>query len=265
MTFGTTADGNYGITGLAPATIEGTPGGVQFSVTSGSGGTSYQVQNVPTATLTITGNGSTDTLQGTPAGPNAWQLTGPQSGILDGTVHFTGIPIPSYLAVPTNPGNQRNNYGDGVNLPIHTTGGDGQPLQFSATRLPTGLSIDNATGVISGTIEALQAAVDTVTVAVTDGINTVLTSFSWTVTEQPTLSFTAVDLAGNPLSEVYAGQTFNLRIEAISDGTLDSAFNGDGAYVYGYGYDGSYLSGGVLTIYGVSFSTPGTQSLEYYD
>ena len=111
VSFGTSSDGNFGITGLTPATIEGTPGGVNFSVTSGSGGTSYQVKNVPTAIVTITGDGTTDTLQGTTAGPNTWQFTGPASGILDGTVDYTHIPNPSVVAVAVSPGNQNNNNG----------------------------------------------------------------------------------------------------------------------------------------------------------
>ena len=209
--------GNSVISGLAPAAVRLV--GVQADITSGTGGDSYQLLNVPAAILTITGNGVSDSLHGTAAGPNIWQFTGPASGILDGTVVYTGIPNPTFVAVPVAPGNQTSFNQQTIDLPIQTSGGDGQALSFAATGLPNGLGIDSLTGVISGKIQVSQAATYTVGVDVADGVNVASAQFFWTVTidatpptvsiavsvngAQPTFSATASDnLGGSGLASV---------------------------------------------------------------
>jgi hypothetical protein len=87
---------------------------------------------------------------------------------------------PNGAPVVTNPGNQSNAEGASVNLPIQATDPDGDTLTYSATGLPTGLSI--GTGVISGTIAVGAATTNNVTVTVSDGSATGTASFVWTVT-----------------------------------------------------------------------------------
>ena len=60
---------------------------------------------------------------------------------------------------------------------------DGDTLNYAASGLPAGLSI-NSSGVISGTLTA--AGNYTVTVTVDDGEDSVSTSFSWSVTDPNT-------------------------------------------------------------------------------
>ena len=86
--------------------------------------------------------------------------------------------------------NQANLENDGVSLQIVASDVDGpNPLSYSATGLPPSLTINPATGLISGTVSfdavvhpAIQD-VYAVTVNVSDGIATTPVSFDWTVTD----------------------------------------------------------------------------------
>jgi subtilisin family serine protease len=80
--------------------------------------------------------------------------------------------------VVTNPGRQSTTVGVPVHLArIRTIGSSS--VQYTATGLPPGLSIDPATGVISGTPGATGTT--TVTVTVTNGTASTSTSFIWDV------------------------------------------------------------------------------------
>ena len=90
----------------------------------------------------------------------------------------------------TNPGNQSTNEGASVNLPISASDGDNDTLTYGATGLPTGLSINPVTGVISGTISAGAASSSPFRVHVTagDGKNTGSADFSWSVNGPPVVT-----------------------------------------------------------------------------
>ncbi|HLY64730.1 MAG TPA: Ig domain-containing protein, partial [Chloroflexota bacterium] len=60
-------------------------------------------------------------------------------------------------------------------------GADSPTWTFSASGLPSGLSIDSSTGIISGTITATVGTSDTVTVAVSDGTGSASQTFTWNV------------------------------------------------------------------------------------
>ncbi len=82
--------------------------------------------------------------------------------------------------VITNPGNQTNIEGDSVTLPIVADDLDNDPLTFSATGLPTNLSINGTTGVINGTVTTVGAYNVTVSVEDSDGAMD-SANFTWTV------------------------------------------------------------------------------------
>ena len=81
----------------------------------------------------------------------------------------------------TNPGNQTTTVGTAVSLQIHATdSASGQTLTYSATGLPAGLSINSATGLISGT--PTTAGTSSVTVTAKDTTNASgSASFTWTI------------------------------------------------------------------------------------
>ena len=82
----------------------------------------------------------------------------------------------------TNPGAQNGTTGTAVSLQITATdSAAGQTLTYSATGLPTGLSINSSTGLISGTPSSATTASVTVTATDTTGAAG-STSFSWTIT-----------------------------------------------------------------------------------
>jgi hypothetical protein len=85
--------------------------------------------------------------------------------------------------VIVNPGPQASSEGDPVTLAISAQDADGSLLRYSATGLPTGLAINAASGVISGTVQAPAAGASpyTVTVSVTDGFHNAASTFLWTV------------------------------------------------------------------------------------
>jgi len=77
----------------------------------------------------------------------------------------------------TSPGPQTAS--GAVNLQIHASDLAGQPLTYTATGLPPGLSINAGTGLISGT--AIPLGTYTVTVTASAGSVSGSTTFTWTI------------------------------------------------------------------------------------
>lgn len=105
---------------------------------------------------------------------------------------FTQQVIPTNRLIPAigneaptifNPGPQTGVAGTVASLPINATDPNGDTMTYSATGLPTGLSINSATGVISGTYAAAGNFSSTVTVR--DASLSASTNFAWTVTAAP--------------------------------------------------------------------------------
>ena len=105
-------------------------------------------------------------------------------------IHWQGFRIVPRDLTSTSTGNQRpviNNPGaqstavaTAVNLAIVAVDPEGSPLRFSATGLPAGLSLDTATGRITGTPTTIGS--NTVTVTASDDLGASATlSFAWQV------------------------------------------------------------------------------------
>ena len=88
-------------------------------------------------------------------------------------------PLPNNPPVVVNPGNRSGYTGVAVSLAIAASDADGEALTFSATGLPGGLSINSASGVITGT--PVTAGNYTVTVTARDALSSASQRFTWSL------------------------------------------------------------------------------------
>jgi hypothetical protein len=145
-----------------------------------------------------------------------------------------------------SPGEQLNARGDEVSLPIMVSAAAGETLTYSAAGLPTGLSIDAGTGLITGRIGADEAARSfAATVTATDGTYSATQAFSWRINtivvagpggqanaegDPVLLPIQANDSGGAPLTYSASGLPDGLGIDpstglisgTISAGTADN-------------------------------------------
>src|ERR1043165_3891297 len=133
--------------------------------------------------------------------------------------------VPTTVSV-TNPGDTANLAGDAVSYHISASDSDDNPLAFTATGLPSGLSIDSSWGIISGTIanNAASSNAYSVTVTATDDIANVSGSqtFNWTV-DPPVVH---VSNPGDTTN--LAGDSVNFPISAWDTDNYPLTFTADG-------------------------------------
>ncbi|MEM7126668.1 MAG: putative Ig domain-containing protein [Chloroflexota bacterium] len=79
----------------------------------------------------------------------------------------------------TNPGDQNHQVGSGIGLTVSASDPDGDPVTFDATGLPAGLTIDESSGLISGSPTA--PGVNAVTITASDGTDVVSVNLTWTI------------------------------------------------------------------------------------
>ncbi len=145
----------------------------------------------------------------------------------------------------TNPGDQLNLDSTTVSLALSATDASSTTLTYSAAALPSGLSINSSTGVISGTFSATGNA--TVTVAASDGTFSDSQTFTWEVDRfafdtpanqtkrdgsSASFTLTATDLVGTPtfsISGLPSGLSLNATTGVIS-GTLANNAHLNGPY-----------------------------------
>lgn len=100
------------------------------------------------------------------------------------TSSLCAVTSPVYAVTVTNPGNQSTIIGQAVSVGAHATDSGGAPLTYAASGLPAGLTINAASGLISGTPTTVGTS--TVTVVATDKYtNTSSTQFGWAIVPPP--------------------------------------------------------------------------------
>ncbi|MET7478425.1 M4 family metallopeptidase [Streptomyces sp. NPDC005648] len=154
---------------------------------------------------------------------------------------FAGINVGSHITVPTsgvtvtNPGSQSSTVGTAVSLQISASSTNSGSLSYGATGLPTGLSINSSTGVVSGTPTTAGTYSSTVTVTDSTGA-TGTASFTWTVSSSGGGgTCTSAQLLGNQGFES-GNTTWTATSGVITNSTSESAHGGSYyAWLDGYG------------------------------
>ena len=130
-----------------------------------------------------------------------------------------------------------------VALTITASDANGDPLNYSASGLPTGLAINSSTGVVSGAPSATGN--HTVTVTVDDGEDSASTSFSWIVSVAnmpPT-----INNPGNQAHETGEGVSLAIQASDADDDALSYSASGLPA---GLSINSSGVISGTLTTAG---------------
>ncbi|MFC1602923.1 putative Ig domain-containing protein [Pseudomonadota bacterium] len=112
-----------------------------------------------------------------------------------------------------SPGIQMRAEGDSINLGIVASDPDNDVLTYSATALPTGLVINTATGIISGTLSYTASGVHISQVAVSDGLANASVDFVWNITETNRLPI----ITSAPVTEATVGQPYLYTVQANDD------------------------------------------------
>ena len=136
--------------------------------------------------------------------------------------------VPNRLPVVTNPGARSNVVGFAASLQIQASDADGDLLTYSATGLPTGLTIQPTTGLITGTSSAIGNF--NVALSVTDNKGSPTTAaFTWSIVQTLTLN--------TPVTSAKLVNTA-VAFTAISAGGVNTRYRwnfGDGSATTAYG------------------------------
>ncbi len=273
------------------------PGAVRIGSTSSSGGvdiSAYKNTDGTTPVVVLNTLSSSDTIGYSTSGIGGTSgtvtpfLTNGSSNVaaqpaisLSGGAFSATIPARSlvtYVIKPsgtaantvtvTSPGNQTGTAGTPVSVQVHATdSAPGQTLTYGATGLPAGLSINSATGLISGTPSAATSSTVTVTATDTTGASG-SAAFTWTIggvsgggtchvtyttTSQWPGGFTANVVIGNTGTSPVSGWTLAFTFggdQKITNAWNDGSFtqSGENVSITNASYNGTIAPDGTTSV-----------------
>ncbi|BFU45883.1 beta strand repeat-containing protein [Krasilnikovia sp. MM14-A1004] len=179
-------------TGVAPTVTNPGPrtavmGTAVSQAMSASGGKAPYVWSATGLPAGVSINASTGAITGVPAAAGVYttRVTATDAAKIPGSTSFTWDVAAAALAV-TNPGTQQSTVGQATSLTLAAKGGT-TPYTWTAAGLPAGLTVNAATGVVSGTPGAVAAA--TVTVTATDSVQRAhAVTFTWITATVPAVT-----------------------------------------------------------------------------
>jgi hypothetical protein len=170
----------------AQTTVRGQPASLQIVASDLDGQTLlYTATGLPTGLTIAPGTGLiSGTVATTASASNTVTVTVSDGSLAtDATFAWdTTAPPPNRAPVVTTPATQTTVRGQTAGLQIIASDPDGQTLSYSATGLPTGLTINALTGLITGTVATDALEANTVTVTVSDGSLGASAIFAWNTT-----------------------------------------------------------------------------------
>jgi Bacterial Ig-like domain (group 3)/Putative Ig domain len=270
--------------------------GVTFTATVAPNGSSF----VPIGSVTfmdgntVLGTASLNSLdnEAYPAADNTATLTVPSlpggtdviTAVYSGDLNFTGgtsAVFDEYVPAVANPGTQNSAVGDTVSLQVDASGlAPGDTWTYSASGLPSGLSINSSTGLITGMITG-SAETYSATVTASDGQgDNPSQSFSWNVsvlsvtnpgTQSNAVGDTVslpVDDSGLPSGDSWSysasglpsGLTINISTGLISGTITGSASTYSASVTASDGEGASATQNFTWNVSALSVTNPGTQN-----
>src|SRR4029077_5721711 len=143
----------------------------------------YSATGLPPA---LTVNPSTGlisgTLSSTSAGTYNVTATAADASLASSKTFTWTVTTANRAPVLTAPTNQTSTANSAVSLQLSASDPDGDALTYSATGLPPGLTVNTATGLISGTLSSTSAGTYNVTATAADASLASSKTFTWTVT-----------------------------------------------------------------------------------
>lgn len=144
-------------------------------------------------------------------------------------VNVAAIANPAVTPVLADPGNRDGLVGTGVSVQLNATDPNGDTLGYAASGLPPGTILDSNSGLIYGV--PTTPGIYNVVVAASDGVNTDIKGFTWTITLAGALSVNSIpsptpQLVGTSIS-------FNVGVTGGSNVLYNWEFD-DGTAPTGY-------------------------------
>jgi YVTN family beta-propeller protein len=152
---------------------------------------------------------------------------------------------PATQPVLTDTGNRSSSVGASVSLQLQGSDPNGDALTYSASSLPPGLSLNSSTGLISG--QPTTAGTYSVTLGVSDGVNSASRAMTWTVTQADQLTLTNVPVptatqAGNSVSYTASASGLGVQYQwNFGDGSGDAPWSTNNTSSHTYNQPGTFV------------------------